>query len=34
MVNECCIVNCCSNYNGEEGTKVRKRPNEKTDKIR
>ena len=30
----CCTVNCCSNYTGEDGTTVRRRPNEKIDKFR
>ena len=34
MVYESFIVNCCSNYAEEEGTTVRKRPNEKMDKVR
>ena len=34
MVYECCIVNCRSSYTGQEGTTVRRRPNERIDKIR
>ena len=34
MAYECCVVNCCSNYTGEEGKTVRRRPYEKMDKIR